>query len=322
MQVTMKKEQLLANKTNKQRFINILSTKQRAQNCQTHHAAGDADLIIVQKAVESAATTDTVLIGDDTDLLILLILLIYHTNLKSCDLFFQPEPKKNVKKPRVWNMKSVKQQLGPGVSQHIFFMHALLGCDTTSQVYGIGKGASLKKFKTSAHFREQANVFDRQAASTDDVIEAGEKALACLYNGKPGESLKVVRHKRFCQKVASSTSHVQPQSLPPTSAAAKHHSLRVYYQVQQWKGIAADELRPDDWGWRESSRGLVPVQTDLPPAPQEPLKMIHCNCQTDCSSLKCTCKKHDIDCSAACGNCRGSACTNSTQVACDSDDDD
>ncbi|CAM1317761.1 Uncharacterised protein r2_g2608 [Pycnogonum litorale] len=204
----------------------MLSTKLRAQNCQTHHAAGDADLLIVQKAVASAATTVTVLIVDDADLL---ILFIYHTNLKSCDLFLQPEPKKNVKKPRVWNMTSVKQQLGPDVSQHIFFMHGLLCCDTTSQVYGIGKVASLKIFKTNAHFREQANVFDRQAASTDDVIEAGEKALACLCNGKPGESLKVVRHKRFCQKVASSTSHVQPQSLPPTSAAAKHHSLRVYY---------------------------------------------------------------------------------------------
>ena len=48
MQVTMKKEQFLANKTNKQHFINMLSTKLRAQNCQTHHAAGDADLLIVQ----------------------------------------------------------------------------------------------------------------------------------------------------------------------------------------------------------------------------------------------------------------------------------
>ena len=117
-------------------------------------------------------------------------------------------------------MKSVKQQLGPDVSQqlgpdvsqHIFFMHALLGCGTTSRVYGIGKGASLNKFKTSAHFCEQAIVFDRPTASTDDVVEAGEKALACLYNGKPAESLNVVRHKRFCQKVASSISHVKPES--------------------------------------------------------------------------------------------------------------
>lgn len=121
MQATMKKEQFLANKTNKQHFINMLSTKLRAKNCQTHHAAGDAGLLIVQKAVESAATTDTVLIGDDTDLL---ILLIYHTNLESCDLFFQPEPKKNVKKPRVWNMKSVKQQLGPGRCITAHLLHA------------------------------------------------------------------------------------------------------------------------------------------------------------------------------------------------------
>ena len=65
----------------------------------------------MQKAVESATATDTVLIGDDTDLL---VLLIYHTNLKSHDLFFQPEPKKSMKgmnKPRVWNIKALKQQL-------------------------------------------------------------------------------------------------------------------------------------------------------------------------------------------------------------------
>ena len=33
----------------------------------------DADLSIVQKAIESASSMDTVLIGDDTDLLVLLL---------------------------------------------------------------------------------------------------------------------------------------------------------------------------------------------------------------------------------------------------------
>ena len=55
---------------------------------------------------------------------------------------------------------------------------------------------------------------------------------------------------------------------PPTSAAAKHHNLHVYYQVQHWEVIAADELRPGDWVWQEISRGLVLVQTDLP-APKQ-----------------------------------------------------
>ena len=51
----------------------------------------DNYLLNDQKAVESDITTNTVLIGDDTELP---ILLIYHTNLKSHDLFFHPEPKK------------------------------------------------------------------------------------------------------------------------------------------------------------------------------------------------------------------------------------
>ena len=39
--------------------------------------------------------------------------------------------------------------------------------------------------------------------------------------------------------------------------------------------------------------------------------MIRCNCHTDCSSMQCTCKKHNVHCSPACSTCRGSGCTNS-----------
>lgn len=61
---------------NKQTFVNILSG-QLKNNCQVYHSQGDADLPIMQKAVESSITKNTVLIGDDTDLL---ILLIYNVN--------------------------------------------------------------------------------------------------------------------------------------------------------------------------------------------------------------------------------------------------
>ena len=89
-------------------------------------------------------------IGDDTDLL---ILLICHADLKSHNLIFKPEPKKSVKKPHVWNIKSLKQQLGPSVCNHILFIHAVAGCDTTSWLYGIGKAAPLKKITTINDFR-------------------------------------------------------------------------------------------------------------------------------------------------------------------------
>ena len=61
------------------------------------------------------------------------------------------------------------------------------------------------------------------------------------------------------------------------------------------------------------------VATDLPPAPSEILKIIRCNYQTDYSCMRCTCKKHNVKCSVACGNCRGSGCTNSEVL--ENDDD-
>ena len=51
--------------------------------------AGDADVMIVQKAVELARVADTVLVGDDTSLL---VLLCYYACLESHNIFFKPEP--------------------------------------------------------------------------------------------------------------------------------------------------------------------------------------------------------------------------------------
>ena len=56
-------------------------------NCKSYYASADADLLIVQKAVESATTMKTVLVGDDTD-------LHYHASLDTCNLLFKPEQKK------------------------------------------------------------------------------------------------------------------------------------------------------------------------------------------------------------------------------------
>ena len=60
--------------------------------------------------------------------------------------FFRPEPKSGTcKLPRCWNIKHTKSSrvLGARVCENILFGHALLGCDTTSRVFGIGKGALL-----------------------------------------------------------------------------------------------------------------------------------------------------------------------------------
>ena len=270
----------------------------------------------MQTAVKCATRINTVVIGDDTDLL---VLLIYLAEQGSHDIYFKPEPKKNTKKQRIWNIQAVKANLGHELCNSILFIHAILGCDTTSHIFGIGKAASIKKFTSSQYFRDQAKVFNDIPGSKDDIITVGIRAIACLYNGKPEDNLDSLRHKKFCEKVATKVSHVLPQTIPPTSSAAKFHSLRVYFQIRQWKGMM-DNMKPEDWGWRNSDGSLVPVMTDLLPAPEDLLRVISCNCHTDCSSFRCTCRKHDLECTAACGQCRGSGCSNVAETEIDQDD--
>ena len=75
---------LLANKSKKQSFINMLIRYLQQANCQVYHSTADADALIVNKAVHSSRTMDTVLGGDDTDLF---ILLCYHAEVDVLNLF-------------------------------------------------------------------------------------------------------------------------------------------------------------------------------------------------------------------------------------------
>ena len=320
MVISSKKDVFLSNTSNKQHFITFLGDKLMSVGCTVHHAKADADVLIVQKAVESAQTSATIVVGEDTDLL---VLLCYHADKDAHNIFFKPKPKTNAKRKmkRIWNIKQTKERLGDHVCRNILFVHAVLGCDTTSRIFGIGKSTALKKLCSNPHFSRQAEVFNLPLTETsvDDVVTAGERALVCLYNGKD-ECLDDLRYRRFCQKVSTSTTPVKAKTLPPTSATSKYHSLRVYLQIQDWKGNT--QLDPLKWGWKLVDGKLVALLTDLPPAPKELLEIIRCKCKTGCKTGRCTCKKHGLECTSACGECKGMTCENSQQPDLDDDNDD
>ena len=148
----------------------------------------------------------------------------------------------------------------------MLFSHAILGCDTTSRVFSIGKELALKHVRSDNHFITQAEVFLQENATLADISSAGEAALACLYTGAVGDTLDKLRLLRFHQKVATSTRFMQPENLPPTSSAAKYHSLRVYLQVEESR--LGPYLHPESW--LESSK----LQCDMDVAPKALLKVV------------------------------------------------
>ena len=104
---------------------------------------------------------------------------------------------------------------------------------------------------------------------------------------------------------------VHVKNLPPTCDSAKFHSLRVYYQCQMWMSETVD-IDPTDWGWEIKRGKLCPILMELPPAPENLLNIIRCNCKQNCDTKRCVCRKQ---CSVGCGECRGLNCSNFAAIA-------
>ena len=84
------------------------------------------------------------------------------------------------------------------VCKHIPFLHAFLGCDTTSRLFGIEKGSILKKFKENKSLQQAATVFDNSNATQVQIDEAGKAAFVVMYNGKKSDTLNSLRYNKYC----------------------------------------------------------------------------------------------------------------------------
>ena len=87
----------------------------------------------------------------------------------------------------------MQTDLGRNICTNLLFAHAILGCDTTSRVFSLGKGLALKYIHTDSYFIKQASVFLDKNATEDNIIKAGEAALVFVYKGIAGETLDELR---------------------------------------------------------------------------------------------------------------------------------
>ena len=162
---------------------------------------------------------------------------------------------------------------------------------------------------------ELSNVHELMDSSKSDVCNSREKRILFLYGVERFSTLDEFRYYAYSKAIGSSSSF-NLATLPPTSAAAKQHSYRTYHQVQQWLG---NKQFPIKWGWRLTHGCLIPVPTELLPAPDKLLKMISCcSCKKFCSR-QCSCRRAQLPCSPMCKNCMGLDCSNTQPV--DMDDE-
>ena len=128
MKLTMSKDVFLSNVANKQNFIDMLSHYLQLAGCLTEHTEEDADMLIAQTAVQSAATKNTVLVADDTDLV---IMLCYYADPDGFDLFMQFDTGDNEDEPHL-GYQSHQSESGADICKNILFIHAILGAYPSS----------------------------------------------------------------------------------------------------------------------------------------------------------------------------------------------
>ena len=108
MRLNMKKTDFLTSPDNKQQFLEMLGIEMNEAKLQAIQSSGDADVLIVQIAIRLAVTRPTVVIGEDTDLL---ILVLHHVNQDCHRIFFTSEQKLCSKgTTKLWDIKHVKSK--------------------------------------------------------------------------------------------------------------------------------------------------------------------------------------------------------------------
>ena len=301
---TGKKEEFLSLDSNKQGLINLIIDRLRKKGCTVMNAEGDADYDIVQAAIVVSECKTTSLIGEDTDLL---ILLLHHMDSRK-KRYFRSDKKS--KEQRVYNVNTLKECLGQRLCSQLLFIHAFTGCDTTSPVFGMGKKTFFQKAaKGDKELESCALAFTEPDQTSDAIEQHGNQSMVVLFSGKRTDSLASLRHSVLKKKVVSASSLVAPARLPPTASSTKFHSRRVYYQIMVWLGLD-NNLDATDWGWKIEDHQFVPVMTAKNAAPDNLLQIVHYNCTTACTTQRCTCRRYGLPCTSACGLCQLESCEN------------
>jgi len=210
------------------------------------------------------------------------------------------------------------QHLGH-VRSFVPLVHAMTGCDMTSALYRKGKRQAMQLIMKCPDVHDDAETFSNPDSSKEAIAIAGERFLLRLYGAVNDQSLNDLRYSMYAKATAklSLTSKFSLASLPPTSAAARQHSFRVYLQVQRWLGM---QHKATDFGWKMLNGNLVPVTTSETAVPEDILNLISCNCKLTCRNA-CGCRRVGLLCTILCGHCQGVSCTNASTAQLESNQD-
>ncbi|XP_043503861.1 uncharacterized protein LOC122525249 [Polistes fuscatus] len=179
--ISLSQKRFLSNVKNKMKLVQMVSEYLRNHGINVKVAQEDADALITRTAIELRQNTgrEVAVVGNDTDLLVLLIGLSDTSPL----YFYKISP--GGKKNTLYYTED-HAHLKP----YILFAHAFAGCDTTSAMYGKGKKSIVSILQKNKHLQTAVKIFYNAESTIESLCECAGQIIAHLYNFEnPNQSL-------------------------------------------------------------------------------------------------------------------------------------
>jgi len=176
MDIIISQELFLSNDKNKLRLISMLAEKLVKSGICVLQAEDDADTLIVHTAIpKSNSYAQVVVIGEDKDLIILLLTL----TTDDSQIIFK-KPGKGSTETISYSIQNLLQQFKVELP-YFLFVHAIGGCDTTSAIFQQGKIKHLKTVQAHPELRDSLLIFNNESATHEEILRAGEEYLLKLF---------------------------------------------------------------------------------------------------------------------------------------------
>ena len=252
------------------------------QHC--NHAEADTHLAHASSQGHDKAFVRTV----DSDIVVLAIAFYKQLGLSELWIGFGSE-----KSYRDIPVHSIHAQLGPSKSLALPLFHALIGCDTTSQLLGCGKKTAWTAWNsipaltdTMITLTEAPESFTMESVHMQCI----ERFVVLMYSKSCGSAtVNDARHQLFSNGSRSL------DSIPPTQAALFEHVKRSLLQASFiWKqSITCHQEIPvfDKWGWEQDkhNKQWLPFWTTEADASKASSFLLHCGCTKSCrGNCKCS----------------------------------
>ena len=179
----------LLNKNNKLALIALLSDYLQQNGITVYQATGDADNLIVSVALNNVSLSDqtrsVAVVAEDTDIL---VLLLYHRQPCMNDIYFLSESKRGkggrILPGKCISVSQLQNKIGPEAYSTILATYAFGGCDTTSSIFGIGKGSIFNKINSNKTLHQHCLTLQSHLATVDEISLTGVHFMAALYGAK------------------------------------------------------------------------------------------------------------------------------------------